>query len=250
MAGKAFASGKHAYGLCDRCGWRYKYKALRKERVNDQLSNLKVCPECYDPDHPQNKLGKKDYHDPQALWDPRPQNDLTESRTGDDVFIDFTDGITGWIAWPGASGTATLTHDSTNGWANIVYANTIDPQFYTNGTQSIAGDDHVKVIIRLRWVNDTGDTSLEDADLFVQFFWARTIDGGYDSGRSILKNHPVPFHRMGDRWVDVEFDMDGVTDWDGTVNSLRFDIFGVAPGGDTMTFDVDIAWIRVEKRVS
>lgn len=44
----AYASGKYAYGLCDYCGQRYPYNALRKN-----WRGFKVCPADYEPKEPQ-----------------------------------------------------------------------------------------------------------------------------------------------------------------------------------------------------
>ena len=58
-------------------------------------TGLLVCEECWDPDHPQNHLGREPVNDPQALRNPRPDKSLTESRFGmlGEVF-DFVDGVT------------------------------------------------------------------------------------------------------------------------------------------------------------
>ena len=76
-----FATGKIALGICDRCGLTYYLKELRKEIVKGKINNLKVCPDCFDPDHPQLHLGELPIDDPQALRDPRPdQADYGDSR--------------------------------------------------------------------------------------------------------------------------------------------------------------------------
>jgi hypothetical protein len=76
-----FATGKIALGICDRCGFEYYLKELRKEIVKGTVNNLKVCPECFDPDHPQLHLGEFPVDDPQALRDPRPDSaGYAESR--------------------------------------------------------------------------------------------------------------------------------------------------------------------------
>ena len=67
-----FATGKIALGICDRCGFQYYLKELRKETIKGVINNLKVCPECFDPDHPQLHLGEHPVDDPQAIRDPRP----------------------------------------------------------------------------------------------------------------------------------------------------------------------------------
>lgn len=67
-----FAAGKKAIAVCDRCGFQYKLKELKPLVVNDNNTNLLVCKECWEIDHPQNDLGKYIVNDPQALRNPRP----------------------------------------------------------------------------------------------------------------------------------------------------------------------------------
>ena len=69
-----YASGKNSIAECDRCGQRYMLKNLKKEIIKTRLFNIKVCPECWDPDQPQLQLGMYPVDDPQALRDPRPDN--------------------------------------------------------------------------------------------------------------------------------------------------------------------------------
>jgi hypothetical protein len=68
----AYASGKHSIAECDRCGQRYMLKELKKEIIKTRLYNIKVCPECWDPDQPQLSLGMYPVFDPQAVLEPRP----------------------------------------------------------------------------------------------------------------------------------------------------------------------------------
>jgi len=67
-----YSSGKWAIAECDRCGQRYKLSELKKEVIKTKLYNIKVCPECWDPDQPQLQLGMYPVDDPQGLRDPRP----------------------------------------------------------------------------------------------------------------------------------------------------------------------------------
>lgn len=69
--GNRFASGKIAIAICDRCGFRFKLKQLRDLIVKTKKVNVLVCPECWDPDHPQLQLGMYPVDDPQALRNPR-----------------------------------------------------------------------------------------------------------------------------------------------------------------------------------
>ena len=69
--GNRYASGKNAIAECDRCGQRFKLKILKTEIIKTKQYNLLVCPECWDPDHPQLQLGMYPVDDPQALRNPR-----------------------------------------------------------------------------------------------------------------------------------------------------------------------------------
>lgn len=66
-----FASGKRAIASCDRCGQQFKLKQLKTEVIKQRKYELRVCPECWDPDHPQLMLGTFPVDDPQALRNPR-----------------------------------------------------------------------------------------------------------------------------------------------------------------------------------
>ena len=70
--GDRFASAKKALALCDVCGFQYKLKELRNLVVKGRDTDLKACPECWNPSQPQLKLGEYPVNDPQAIRDPRP----------------------------------------------------------------------------------------------------------------------------------------------------------------------------------
>lgn len=81
-----FASGKKAIAECDRCGFRYKLKQLKKLTIKTKSTNILVCPSCWEPDQPQLQIGMYPVDDPQALRNPRPdtsywQAGLTGIRT-------------------------------------------------------------------------------------------------------------------------------------------------------------------------
>lgn len=66
-----FASGKKAIAECDRCGQQFRLKKLKEEIIKTKRYQLLVCPECWDPDHPQLQLGMYPVDDPQGLRNPR-----------------------------------------------------------------------------------------------------------------------------------------------------------------------------------
>ena len=74
-----FSSGKFAIAECDRCGQRYKLKQLKKLVVKQQVKNILVCPECWEPDQPQLSLGMYPVDDPQAVRNPRPDTSYLAS---------------------------------------------------------------------------------------------------------------------------------------------------------------------------
>ena len=81
-----FASGKYAIAECDRCGQRYKLKELRKITIKTKQVNIKVCPECWEPDQPQLSLGLYPVNDPQAVREPRPDTSYYSSGLGPDGY--------------------------------------------------------------------------------------------------------------------------------------------------------------------
>jgi hypothetical protein len=67
-----FASGKYSIAQCDRCNFRFKLKELKTEIIKTKNYQILVCPQCWDPDHPQLQLGMYPVDDPQGVRNPRP----------------------------------------------------------------------------------------------------------------------------------------------------------------------------------
>jgi hypothetical protein len=74
-----YASGKYSISECDRCGFRYKLVVLRKLTIKTKQVSIKVCPSCWEQDHPQLKLGMYPVYDPQAVREPRPDTSYQTS---------------------------------------------------------------------------------------------------------------------------------------------------------------------------
>ena len=70
-----FASGKNAYAISDRSGFRYKYKDMRKE-----WNGLLVGKDEFEPKQPQLDPIRT-VTDPQALKDARPPQDVVQERS-------------------------------------------------------------------------------------------------------------------------------------------------------------------------
>ena len=77
--GNRFASGKNSISECDRCGFRYKLKELKKLTIKTKQVQIKVCKTCWEPDQPQLQLGMYPVDDPQAVREPRPDTSYYQS---------------------------------------------------------------------------------------------------------------------------------------------------------------------------
>jgi len=96
----AFASSKKAYGICDRCGFRYGLADLKKE-----WNKLKTCSECWESKHPQ-LTPTKNLIDPQAIREPRP--DVSVVPSAFTVYTNYDLGIIGSILTTPSAMTASL----------------------------------------------------------------------------------------------------------------------------------------------
>ena len=79
MSGPKFASGQWAIAECDRCGFRYKLKELKRLVIKTKNVNILVCNTCWEPDQPQLQLGMYPVYDPQALENPRRDNSYLQA---------------------------------------------------------------------------------------------------------------------------------------------------------------------------
>jgi hypothetical protein len=77
--GNRFSSAKNSIAECDRCGFRYKLKELKKLTIKTKQVTIKVCPTCWEPDQPQLQLGMYPVSDPQAVREPRRDNSYLQS---------------------------------------------------------------------------------------------------------------------------------------------------------------------------
>lgn len=136
----AYASGKFAYALCDRCGFRYKYKDLRKE-----WNGAKTCRSCYEEKHPQLET-TRNIIDPEALYEARPNTDKEVGNgrvsTNNDLvgrtFVGFKTDT--------SLGTLTVTETTRTGTSQ-----TLSSQYATSnlGSVSITGNISISVSISL-----------------------------------------------------------------------------------------------------
>lgn len=104
----AYASGKKAWGISDRSGRRYRLREMKLE-WNGSL----VGPDEYEPKHPQ-LFPIKPSPDPQALRNPRPEQDLAGQRV-----IQYGWNPVGFRTIPGITPTSALQGTGQVGVVNI-----------------------------------------------------------------------------------------------------------------------------------
>ena len=75
----AYAAGKKALAICDRCGFTVKLKDLKYEVRDSSRTGMRICPNCIDKDHPQLKIGDVKTDDKISLFNPRPDRGRTSS---------------------------------------------------------------------------------------------------------------------------------------------------------------------------
>jgi hypothetical protein len=258
MSRNKYARGKKALGICDRCGLTYRYLQLKTEVVDDIIVNNRVCPECFDPDHPQNRAGKIDYSDAISLRQPR-----TDTTTGSE-FIDRRQ-TTAAYCWefdtyelgreadqnstmdwmPEGSGTLTWnsagSSGSQNGTATLVTVGsdegmTRDTSAALNGLW-FSSNDYDFARIRMRVVVET-----QPADWSGIFSFRRSFDSVGQYKELPLAPRPEAIKQMGDQWFILEYDLGADATWVSTIRELRFQPYNTA--GNT----VEIDYIRLEKK--
>ena len=92
-----FSSAKNSIAECDRCGFRYKLTDLRKLVIKTKVTNIKVCPQCWELEQPQLQIGMFPVNDPQAVMEPRP--DISYYEVNGSRVIEW-----GWNPVGGSSG--------------------------------------------------------------------------------------------------------------------------------------------------
>jgi hypothetical protein len=101
-----FSSGKNAIAQCDICGFRFKLSQLKSLTIKTKRVNILACSECWNPDHPQLKIGMYPINDPQAVRDPRSDvASYPQSRSYTEVIYNGV-GVSIAVGTPIANGTA------------------------------------------------------------------------------------------------------------------------------------------------
>lgn len=83
-------TGKHTLGICDRCGEAWSLLDLKSETVNFTTQSNRVCPDCFDVDHPQYRVAKLRFWDEMSVPNIRPQDGLDQGYDWRDLFGNVT----------------------------------------------------------------------------------------------------------------------------------------------------------------
>ena len=233
----SYAQGKKAVGFCDRCGFEYLLKELKSETVNMVNTNLRVCPECWDPDQPQNELGRMPVSDPQALRDPRPNGADSGRVISGSLSYDFTESVEGF-----SSTGATLTHDSSSGTILMDYSVSGSSALLYSPTVSIDTSLYRYARLRFRFVSLVSDPKQK-----LTFSWIRSGESFYDTP---IQTGDVNFYTNGDPWHELVWDtqddkntLGGTSPWSGTVTKFRFKFLNNLPDSSSL---VEVDWVRLE----
>ena len=271
----SYAQGKKAIGYCDRCGFQYPLHELKQEVVNLNVTNMLVCPECWDPDQPQTQLGRYHVNDPQALRNPRPDTGLIESRYGKDLVFDFTTAKTGTHT-QGSNVYHSLNNFvyRLNSQVNSSSSMTWNPDsFYATLSENPTGNDKYQILSREE--NFGGSDSLVDIDpskykeLQISIrksapfspipesdkTWKQSLAFGCFSFKtnitpldSTLTNMPEPDWGNGiGGWDLITLDLSNNSDWTSAteVTELQFRFYKYPGSSSGSIFDsYDLSWIK------
>lgn len=266
--GRPFAAGKKAIGYCDRCGFQYLLKDLRSEVVNMEETDVKACPECWDPDNPQTQLGRHYFSEAQALRNPRPVGgtsgrELPYSHRWDFVNSTVTTGsstgtrVDNWWAVNAsisyASGNTYVTLDSDGSWStpgdpniNIGWNNSDTPT-WLSPTVDCSVYKHINLVIRVDKFPELDESALYEWDFQGDVFFVLTDSGGlsypYSAAQSVsssfsplsfVNSQTVDGFKTSDKdmatYFKISWDMSSNPLWVGQCYGLRFDIFDTRTG--------------------
>ena len=246
-----FAVATHAFGFCDRCGFRYPLTVLRAEVVDFVTTSTRVCPTCWDPDQPQNHLGDVNVVDPQALRNPRPDLAQSASRFGDAIRWDFIESADYWFGKEYGTGSdPTVTWESSTETITFVTLGD-NPALVLSaslaGSQDASIDTDIYLYLRMRLKMNVRPTPVSTMSGVMKFLWNRTTDtpGSFSDDRSVVIAMP-DWNTMGDPWHKLTWDVSGHAEWTGTVNALRFDLFDFTGLSSYTGVTLELDYIRAQ----
>ena len=157
--GNRFSSAKHSIAECDRCGFRFKLKILKRLVVKTKQIDMLVCPTCWEPDQPQLQLGMYPVDDPQGVRNPRPDRSYVASGPLADGFLGEGSRIFQWGWNPVGGGYTPIDGGTPNYLVSRTAVGTVTIEldaetpippptiFYSNAVETVAGVDAVEALM-------------------------------------------------------------------------------------------------------
>ena len=199
------------------------------------VTGLLVCSECWDPDQPQNQLGRFPVSDPQALRNPRPTGESGGRVVAGSLSYDFSDGIDGFTVTEGSlsSSGGNLRLDVSASSASSILSKlgvSIDTSKYR----------YIRMKVRFPELVSSPNQAFRVS-------WFRSGDSGYEPA---IEDTDLDLNGNLGIWRELSWDTQkdknvsgGMSDWSGTVEKFRFEFFGNIPDSTTV---IEIDWIRFE----
>ena len=135
----AYAVGKKALGICDRCGFTYKLKELKYEVQDQKRTGSRICPNCFDPDQPQYQVGKLNSADNIALYNPRPDS----NQKGFATYYGFNPVNSTGIVLKGELGKVTITSIVASGGGGVAGTVNTTATISTNVANTSLGSPNI-----------------------------------------------------------------------------------------------------------
>jgi hypothetical protein len=173
--------------------------------------------------------GRIDYTDPQALRNPRvDQNDGTGPVSSTQSW-DFDASGEGWTATVGS----TISWTSENAMNFIKHTSTSSADAVYRQSLTLTASDYNFIRMRIR-ISTEGDST----GWVGKFQWRRPADGSFSGQTSRIARPEI--NQFGEQWHFLEWDVSGHEDWNGTIEQLQFLPYNTA---DNI---IDIDYIRLE----
>jgi hypothetical protein len=143
-----YSSGKNAISECDRCGFRYKLKELRRLIIKTKNVNILVCGNCWEPDQPQLSLGLYPVSDPQAVRNPRPDLSYYAAGSTGLQIEELTSPTPAQLADPLANGIQSIGSRITQwGWGPVGLNNVLNLPNVNNDLISVGAVGTVTIVV-------------------------------------------------------------------------------------------------------
>jgi hypothetical protein len=205
-----FAKGTQALGICDRCGLTYKMSKLNFQRENREKTNLLVCPECLDEDHPQYWLSQVEVDDPRPVRDQRLDTVVEPNNTGNFTSWEFGVDAGDWML---SNATAVV-----SGGEFLMTATGSDPMMVR---ETALGNQLALTASDYNYLRIGVNRPSAEVTWDFRFQWQRDTDSTWDASTGRVKTLLGPEFKGSELKRELVIYLDDLIDWDGTIEQLR-----------------------------